>query len=225
MWLELLIAIGLAFAVALPGAVLEGGILGTVRNKVGNVIAATWKGVNYVKAYAVPANPNTAAQQTQRTFFAAIVRAAQLILTTVIQPWWDPFATKQSGFSRFMQVNLLGMSTPFDYADMVVSQGNLESETPTVVTYDTATGIFNCDWTPSGLGNGENTDDAHVIVYDPANDIAFVDAGSQRVDEGSSFNIGTGRTATQMACYLFFTAGTGVDAEVSDSVYHAVAAA
>lgn len=221
---EILIYLLCAAAILLPGAVLEGGILGTVRNKVGNVVAATWKGINYVKAYTIPANPNSSAQQVQRTFFAAIVRAGQLILSSVIQPYWDPFAIKQSGFTRFMQKNLLDMSTPFSYAELSVAEGGLEKETITSATYEATEGLIHIDWIPSGLGNGEATDLAIMVVYDEANDVAFVDANTTREETNAEFLIGAGRTATNLRAYLFFSRGAGSELEVSDSDYSAVAA-
>lgn len=37
------------------------------------LIYSVWKGIDYVKEFAKPANPNTAAQQTQRTYFSDAV--------------------------------------------------------------------------------------------------------------------------------------------------------
>lgn len=199
-------------------AVLSQGILGPVKNKVGGVVAASWKGINYVRGYVKPSNPNSAAQQVQRTFFGAIVTAATLILATVIQPFWDPFETQQSGFNGFMQYNLDNMSTPFDYADMVVAKGSLEGETLTSAVYAAST--VTLSWTPSGLGNGEDTDPAYGVVYDADNNIAFVSDGTDtRVDGTIAMVIGAGRTATSLHAYLFFTRGTGETLVVSNSTY------
>jgi hypothetical protein len=45
------------------------GILGGGRGKVAGVVMGIWKGISYLKAYAVPSNPNTVPQQQQRTKF------------------------------------------------------------------------------------------------------------------------------------------------------------
>ena len=202
-------------------AVLEGGILGTVRNKVGNVVAATWFGINYVRSYVVPSNPNTAAQQTQRTFFAAIVAAAKLILTTVIQPYWDPFYTQYSGYNAFCKKNLDDMSAPFDYADMSISQGNLELDEITGAPY--AASAVTIAWSVAGMGDGLGSDHAVGVVFDSANNIAFVaDNEDARADEECAVTVGAGRTAANLKAYLFFKRGSGETLYVSNSDYFQV---
>jgi len=42
--------------------------------------ASIWKGRNYIRGYTIPTNPNTAAQQTQRTLMAAAVAAWQALV-------------------------------------------------------------------------------------------------------------------------------------------------
>ncbi len=47
---------------------------GTIYNA---LTASIWKGRNYIRGYFIPANPNTPAQQTQRTLMAAAVSGWQ----------------------------------------------------------------------------------------------------------------------------------------------------
>lgn len=49
---------------------ISNGILGGGRGKVGSVIMGRWKGIDYLRAYAVPANPRTPSQVGVRTEFA-----------------------------------------------------------------------------------------------------------------------------------------------------------
>lgn len=200
------------------GAVLSQGILGPIKNKVGGVVAASWKGINYVRGYVTPSNPNTTAQQTQRTLFAQIVAAAVLIKSTVIQPFWDVFYSSMSGFNAFMQYNLLNMTAPFSYANMLVAKGSLEPETVAFTSY--AGGNVTLGWTPAGLGNGLDTDSAYGVIFDAANNIAFVSDGSDtRVDGTLVMAIGAGRDVAQLHNYLFFSRGASSTLEVSNSTY------
>lgn len=199
-------------------AVLLNGILGPLKNKVGGVIAASWKGINYVRAYAIPANPNTTAQQLQRTHFQQLGLFAKRVLTTIIQPYWDPFYDSMSGYNAFMQYHRLNNTPPFDYADLFAARGTLEGETIDSAVY--AAGNVTVGWTASGLGNGEDTDTSVVLVVDNENDVAFVlDPGDARANEEAVLAIGTGRTVGELKCYLFFVQGTGEDMIVSNSDY------
>ena len=42
------------------------------------LVYSIWKGLNYARKYAIPSNPNTAAQQTIRGYFSAAVAAYKL---------------------------------------------------------------------------------------------------------------------------------------------------
>lgn len=196
------------------------GILGGGSGKVGGVIMSSWKGINTLKAYAIPANPNTSGQQTQRGKFAAILAFLRLILTTVIQPYWDPFAVGQSGFNQAMSVNLLAWADDTAFDDAIVAQGNLEGADISIGTYASGTGAVVVAWDETIMGNGALTDNAVVVMVDTGNNIAFVDTSATRDDEGITPNIGADRTVGDLKFYLFFHRGTGEDLMVSPSDYH-----
>ena len=61
-----------------------------------------WKGVKSVRQYVVPANPNTAAQSTQRSIMSNCVNFWQTIVAAAKTAWnaWAPYeATPMSGFN------------------------------------------------------------------------------------------------------------------------------
>lgn len=197
-------------------AILMNGILGPLKNKVGGVIAASWKGINYVRSYVIPEDPQTAAQVTERTHFGALGLFAKRILTTVIQPYWDPFYSQMSGYNAFIQYHRLNTDPPMDPADLFVARGNLESETLLTAVY--AAGEVEFTWTPAGLGNGLDTDNVCSVVVDMENDVAFVQDGvATRVDGSDTLQLGTGRTVAQLKGYVFFYRGSGETLEVSNS--------
>lgn len=198
--------------------ILNNGILGSIRNKIGGVVAFDWKGINAVRAYAIPSNPQTAAQQTHRGLFGDVTHLASLLNSGVCQPYWDPFATKMSGFNSFVQTNMGLVSDPIDYLDCKVAEGSLESETIVSAIYDSQSGDIDFSWNPTGLGNGQDTDSATIVVYDTENDVVFIQDGVKtRVDGAATLSVGADRNDAYMKSWLFFHRGTGDDLMVSDS--------
>ena len=54
------------------------GILGSGRGKVANVVMGRWKGIDYIRAYAVPANPRTQPQVANRNKFTEATKNASI---------------------------------------------------------------------------------------------------------------------------------------------------
>jgi len=52
------------------------GILGGGRGKIANVVMGSWKGVDYIRAYAIPSNPRTGPQLTRRQILTQSSRIA-----------------------------------------------------------------------------------------------------------------------------------------------------
>lgn len=96
-------------------AKISAGILSTPRGKVAGVVGASWKGVGYIREKVKPANPNTAAQQTQRSLMKNCVHFAQLILADVLIPFVSPFQKHQSGYNWFVKQNIKMFSEEFPY--------------------------------------------------------------------------------------------------------------
>ena len=74
------------------------------------MVASTWKGISYMRKYTVPANPNTAAQQTQRALITASVSAYRNYFTHATgRAAWNYAASAsgkaQSGFNLFTSNN------------------------------------------------------------------------------------------------------------------------
>ncbi len=195
------------------------GILGGGSGKVGGVIMSSWKGIDTLKAYAIPSNPQSAGQTTQRNKFSACLAFLQLILATVIQPYWDSFAVGMSGFNEAMRVNLLSWTDDTAFDDAIIAQGTLESETLIASNYDAVLGDVVLNWVTSGLGNGLATDNVLVVIVDTDNNIAFVSEAAIRSDDISEFNIGADRVAANLKFYLSFTRGTGETLMVANSTF------
>lgn len=201
-------------------AIIPAGVLSHPSGKIGKVVGATWKSINYFRAYVIPANPNTAAQQAQRTWFLIVARLAKAFLGDVCQPYWDPFVRKNSGYAAFIGRQLTAMNDLTDFANVVMADGSLEGALITNATYAGAN--VTITWDQTVLGNGSLTDDAIACVYDVQNQVGFSSNTATRDDETVNVPVGTGRIAGNLKAYLFFTDDKTAPTKVARSDYHQV---
>ncbi|WP_412061795.1 DUF6266 family protein [Rubrivirga sp. IMCC45206] len=142
-------------------AILDRGILGGGRNAVGTVVMTKWRGKDVIRARVTPANPQTAAQTTQRDLFAALTRAGSTLIDAFIRPYWRRYEgsgrSATTAFNEFVRANVYVMRSDavagapagtFDPAQMLLTRGGLAPAEPladdglgeTLVTWDVAGG-------------------------------------------------------------------------------------
>jgi len=196
------------------------GILGGLSGKVAGVVGGAWKGINYVRGYAIPANPQSAGQVAQRGKFSFSVTFAQSILSSVINKFWEKMNAGMSGFNSFQKVNISQCDAVTGLTvNNKTMQGSLESTTFLTAEYDTVTGNINLTTSASVLGNGLATDKMLIVVFDKTNNIAFVsDAINLRSETGATMAIGEGRTATDLIVFVSYYRGTAPDYLMSNSL-------
>jgi len=108
--------------------VIKRGILGGFSNKVGNIVGSTWKGIAVVKSMPLSvANPKTAGQIKQRTFFKQMTILSSSVLSSIIKPLWDRFASNMSGFNAFISTNraAIDASGNIDKTKLVFGKGRM----------------------------------------------------------------------------------------------------
>jgi hypothetical protein len=200
------------------GVILQG-ILGGFSGKVGPVVGGKWKDVDYMRSYVVPANPNTAGQQTVRTKFAQLVAYARDLLSTILQTYWDPFESSMSGFNAWISANYsLVDGSNLLTANSIMARGTLEPCAIVTATYNTSDGSLNVSWSDEINGNGDGLDDIKVVLFNKlTKELSIPMSGDTRVSTGDSGTIATGLTATNLILYIFATRGTGSEFVVSDS--------
>lgn len=201
-------------------AKIAAGALSHPSGKFGSLVGATWKGIPYIREYVIPANPNTAAQHTQRNWFTVVVRIAKALLGSVLQPFWDPFIKKNSGYAAFIGRALTDMSDMIDLAGIKIADGSLESTVITGATY--AGSNVTITWDETVLGNGALTDMAGAFVYDAINGVGFFNGTATRDDETVNVTVGAGRAAGNLHAWLFFADDGTSPTKVSISDYSTV---
>jgi len=105
------------------------GILDGVSGKVGNVVGASWMGIDYIRI--MPdhvANPRTELQVNQREKFKGVTALAKKLIGSVIHPIWDRTAVRMTGINLFVRKNIdaFGIDgTIEDYSKLNFSAGPL----------------------------------------------------------------------------------------------------
>lgn len=197
------------------------GILGGVSGKVAGVVGAKWKDIKYLRAYAIPANPQSTDQTKQRSRMSSIVAVARQLLGTLIQPYWNHFYTSMSGFNAFVKYNIMQLaSDTYELTtNNLMARGNLLGVANLSATYDTLDGAVTLSWDNNANGStGLSTDFDYVVIVNKNGTVyKSSELSDSREDGGSSVNIPSGLTASDLIVYFFFFRGTGSSVEVSDS--------
>ena len=149
-------------------AIIKQGILGGFSNKVGSVVGAGWKGIATMRSLPQSvANPRTTAQVANRSTFAQLAVIGSGILPTIIQPLWNRWAKKMSGYNEWLSVNKklldeIGNVNLF-FAQAVFANGDLSSNITTGTV--SSAGVVNLTFDTT-LVNAHDaaTDEAYVVV-------------------------------------------------------------
>ena len=216
--------------------IVKGGILGTVIQKVANVVFQKWKSHNTVREKVDPANPQTPKQVFQRDRFSFITILGRLINISVVRPFWAYLATGfTTAWNEFFSFNIplqpvyIDEVTPFvpDFSEVVATSGLLEPA-PIVgnIEYDPLTGLLTWGWSDVVIGNGLPTDITRIVVVDEENGVALIspEVSTTRTDGSDNMNIAVGRVAVNLHAYFFLHRGAGAEIEVSTSEYSIVTA-
>lgn len=153
--------------------VVSNPLIGKSKQSMGNATFSTWKGINVLKEKPQSvANPNSDAQQQQRSAFTQIVAAFRL-MPALVRAGFKKLAVKQSEFNAFTSYNLknaFDLSIPptatFVPADALISKGTIAAEPIDTVVVDKSAGTIVVNWLNDGLQPGQSvTDLALVAAY------------------------------------------------------------
>lgn len=105
----------------LTGPLMSMGAKGSIGKA---MVTAEWRGVKYARAYSVPANPRTTAQQTNRAGFALLREMYKLAPAAVRAPW-EAFASGRPFLpvNKFVGENLRLLQGQPDFANAIMSPG------------------------------------------------------------------------------------------------------
>lgn len=201
------------------GKILNG-ILGGVSGKVSGVVGASWKGINYLRGYSIPSNPQTPAQTAQRAKMTFLVSIGRSVLSTVLNVFWSPIAVQMSGFNLFLQRNLLLITDDTDYDSILMSTGNLSPLAITTATYNPTTGMVLCQFVmPSPNPYVSLVDSIHaVFVHIPSGISYYATEIYTTGDDVIQSVTPASLVPTDFHCYLFASKGVGTEILTPQSV-------
>lgn len=163
------------------------GILGGFTGKVGNVVGSSWKGIETMRALPISVlNPRTTAQVGNRTRFGNISTLAAAMLTTIVKPLNDRFASRMSGYNMFTSRNSAAFddSGSFEAGNLVLSTGKLGS-TPITANSTSGSYVMEIDWDDTPVGSYQMpTDKLYAAVV--KDDGTLIGTSSGVVDRSSA---------------------------------------
>jgi hypothetical protein len=203
---------------------IKQGILGGFSGKVGTVIGASWKGINYMRS--IPQhvkNPRTEGQVSQRSKFALALNFLKPV-TGFLRTGWKLYAHRQSPFNAAMAYTLANAITgtypdyAIDPSKVLVSRGSLAPAARASAT-PAGTGTITFDWEDnSGVGNAKQTDKALIAVINPAKSEAVYDtAGAERMAVTQDIIVPADWVGEDVETYIGFISEDSK--EVANSVY------
>lgn len=204
-------------------AILKQGILGGVKGKVGSVVGSSWKGIATLRSLPLSVtNPRTAAQVGNRARFSDVVALATILLSAIIKPLNDRFASAMSGYNLFVQRSrdCFTSNGTFVPANLILSRGKLGATDIVLVIADEGNKFVDVSF-DGELSNGYQsaTDRAYVVVMASNGDVLGFSAGISSRSQGLvkvtlSRELEEGET---ISCYISFLRVDGT--MCADSTY------
>jgi hypothetical protein len=206
-------------------AIFNKGILGGFSGTIGNIVGGSWRGIDYMRSKPNKVNnPNTPAQQTQRSKFKLVMSLLKKI-KPVIQAGFTSDHKRKSAFNIASSYNLKNAVTgslpdmAIDFSALSVSRGPLvpaegataESDSPMTVSFS---------WSDnSDIGSAQSDDQALILLYNTSKERALyiVEGGAVRSDGSYTMNMPSSYGDDTVEAYLGFVSADGKEA--SDSEY------
>lgn len=196
---------------------INNGILGAVSGKVAGVVGGRWKDKAYLRAYTIPANPNTAAQQVQRTKFSATVNFAKPLVGQVFNSFTDKFQKSMSGFNFFIKRNIALFIEPPTWGSIKITEGPLFRPVITSITSVEAVVTINF---ATDLGNtGLADDQINAVVYNRETGVFFFPGAAVNRSVGAiDITVADASDEDMVSGYVFAAQSiSGVLDSISDS--------
>jgi hypothetical protein len=196
-------------------AIIRESPLGVISGKLGQIVGATWKGINYVRVLASVANPQTDAQMTQRQKWSVTMNFLQP-LSEFLQLGFKAYAVKMTGINAAMSYNIRNALTgtypniAIDYPNALVSRGNLAGVLNQVAS-STVAGTVKFDWEDnSGEIGASALDKTLLVVYNPTqNQAVTVNQLAERADGTQTVTVPDSFSGDLVQCYMAYITADG----------------
>lgn len=149
---------------------LSNGVFGPLAGKLGGVVFGSWKGINYGRAYVVPANPQTPSQQGQRSKMTKCIAFARPIKNTVLNRFYSFNLVQRSAFNEFVSKNLHLFGDTPTYNSIVLGQGSIQQVSMAAISYNSGSKTLSVVYDTTVEWDGLASDNIHLVAYNPATD-------------------------------------------------------
>ena len=154
-----------------------GSVFGNISGKQGGVVASKWKGINYIRGYTIPANPDTPDQQSSRAKFKRVSQLLSYVNEIILKPFWSPIPKGKSAYNAAMEANPTdGIMLPIDIFDLKVHSGSMANVTPNAGASNATKNLVVTF--PTTLNAGEAATDLIVVGTVKLDDSRFHAVGS-----------------------------------------------
>lgn len=199
-------------------AQIIGGILGNVKGKTSGVVFSMARSrtgkVNTVRQFVTPSNPNTAGQQTQRTYFTAAQGSIKLWGPDMYQTDFNRAVQQLPGFQSLMSIIMSnikpagGFDAPGD-----VPLGDLHFPDTLTIAMGGAQGEIDVTWSTENGSNGTSNDLVKCAIYcqdsGEYNKASAKISGLTRADGAAGWTF-TGLTPSSWYNVLVWIVGAGL---------------
>ncbi|GHT39419.1 hypothetical protein AGMMS49965_05390 [Bacteroidia bacterium] len=202
------------------------GILGGFSGKVGDFVGASWRGINYMRAFPQHIhNPQSEKQVAQRTKFKVTIQFLRP-LNDFLRTGFKMYAQNRSPLNAatsYTLTNAIKGTSSLNYAvdqtKVLVSRGELTPAANAEANTGPNDFQVNFHWSNnSGTGSATSTDKALLLLLNPAKAEAFsVTDGNPRSEEGQEIFAPADWLGDAVYAYLGFISQNGT--EVANSVY------
>ena len=150
-------------------AIYSGSPFGTLSGKLGQAVAATWKGIKTARSYQPNvSNPNTTGQQTQRGKFGDAVQFLKPILAFMIRPLVDQSSPGSTGWATCIKnaIAQASGSMVFVWANIKIAVGSRLQPAIATSVVDISNGTTITTWSNTvSTGLNASTDLIRVVTY------------------------------------------------------------
>ena len=202
---------------------IKKGIMGGFSGKVGNVVGASWKGIDYIRSLPSKVrNPKTPGQVMQRDKFSLIVKFVRSVLPVIQVGFKSSAGAENSAYTAAMSYNMnravKGEYPDFeiDFPNAAISRGSLPAVNN--LTAEREAGSLNFAWDTDAFNNASALDRVMLIAYNPGKQQAVYNMSAGARGEGNApLAVPSAWDGDDVEAFAVFISedGTGV----SDSVY------
>ena len=197
---------------------IKKGILGGFSGKVGNVVGASWKGIDYIRSMPTNMkNPRTKGQMEQRSKFAVVGKFLKAV-SPVIKIGFRSQANGQTPYNAAMKYNLqnavISENDEFklDFSKVVIARGSILKASSISTTLNTGMIFMNWELPQTELDKGYK---AIVVTYNEDKNDCII----EKVSSSLAYDreLPENWNGDQVSIYLLFSNDDG--SMVSDSTY------